>query len=144
MFFIEIRIILILLFFTRLSLLWVRIQPGTLDSFMRRRYPSWLRNVVGSTQMSGPVWNDGRKGTSRLTSSVRAGKSPCDLNRVDLFWLMGQLSMFYSILYNNVMSWMQLFKIHNKEDHQGTAPFIGLPIIIYLGNWILILRALSY
>ena len=57
--------------------LWVRIPPGTLDSFMWGGYPAILRGVGVSTQVHVPArtWNNARRGTPRSFSTSKAEKS---------------------------------------------------------------------
>jgi hypothetical protein len=49
----------------------VLIPTRTLDSLMWGSYPASLRNVVGSTQVPVPAWNNARKGTWRFSPPVK-------------------------------------------------------------------------
>jgi hypothetical protein len=48
-----------------------RIPTGTMDSFMWGSYPASVRNVVASTQVPVPAWNNARKGTWGLPPPVK-------------------------------------------------------------------------
>jgi hypothetical protein len=67
------------------SSLWVRIQTGTLDSFMWGSYPASLRNVSGSTQVPIRAWNNARKGTWGLPPPVRLERR--DMTYTSVFFL---------------------------------------------------------
>ena len=58
------------------------ILPGTFDSFMLVSYPASLQKVGGSSEVHAHAWNNAWRGTWGLPPSVKAWKSPYDLNSV--------------------------------------------------------------
>ena len=49
--------------------MWVRILPGTLETFMWWSYPASLQNVNGSTQVPTHAWNNAQRGIWGLPPS---------------------------------------------------------------------------